>query len=577
MDVYDIIIIFVLATYAVVFAIYIYYTRKAMKQKTKLDLTTQQKASIVKDALRLLNCEGKWKTEKESRNVTYEYQNGNFRIRIEDQKMFVELGYFFCFSTEMENLQTVRHLCNLCNLSAETCRFYYTVDAEKNKIYAHITASLLPQEHAMASILTKTMSEMFYWQSAFSRGFDNQMEASKKADTRDMEADNSKWKRMMFLLREQEMLSQHVTPKERLGVAVPLTVGEAVNTIFAFAEIKPKRLVISTDKIVEITDENAISDYNIADAIVSDGEFCYEEAMLSLEFIDLRRTNYIRHIVLHLNEEKAAEHTLYFRLTATLLPLSISRDVQTLSPDNHPQCISMIVAYDLTSTEQLLNEFLYMKKETEALLKEGKDDQLTEEQQLIVDCTDDQVGYHLYHGKRLFLAKRFLEAEPHLCNAFDLMIPLFPSMKSRAQEAFYDTCYMLGFCYNEMRQFQRSYYYLELLFPLRRITYTEEYINCLVNQNDFRALQVIESVQETVEEVMNNSDGDEDADDVEKPETDITLASFCGFLKRRKAYLLIGRGRYDDARSILNELLNDPDSTDFAMNELAYLQKISEQ
>jgi hypothetical protein len=53
--------------------------------------------------------------------------------------------------------------------------------------------------------------------------------------------------------------------------------------------------------------------------------------------------------------------------------------------------------------------------------------------------------------------------------------------------------------------------------------------------------------------------------------------SFNSFLKRRKSYVLIETGRYDEARAILNELLNDPDSSDFAMSELAYLQKITEK
>lgn len=569
-------IIIVVAVFAAAFIIQ-WKRQKEAEKGNSLQSSSQEKEKIVSDALRMLNCEGTWNTQKEGRSILYDYQNGHFRIRITDNKPYVELGYFYCFSTEMENLQTVRHLCNMCNMSTETSLVFYTIDDEKNRINVHITANLLLDHKRAKAILTRAMADMFHWQTAFTQGFDNRIEASKKAEMRDLEADRSQWQRIIFLLREQEMQCQHVSPKERLGIGTPLTLGEVVLTMFAISNIKPKRLIVSNNTVSEITDESDITQYNIADAIIADGEFKHQEAMLSLEFLDLRHTSSTRHIVIHLKEEKGTEHTLYFRLTATLLPLNISRDIQPASSENSAHSVSMIAAYDMTSTEQRRNEYLYMKKEAEAMHQRGEDDQMTDEQKLLIDCANDDLGYHLYHGKRLFLAKRFLEAEPHLRNAFDMLMPSFPGLRASLQEAFYDSCYMLGFCYNEMQQYQHAFYYLEMVFPLRRITYTEEYINCLVNQHDFRVMQVIDSVQEMVERILHPDENSDEEDSEEKPDSNAAIMSFNSFLKRRKSYVLIETGRYDEARAILNELLNDPDSSDFAMSELAYLQKITEK
>jgi hypothetical protein len=51
------------------------------------------------------------------------------------------------------------------------------------------------------------------------------------------------------------------------------------------------------------------------------------------------------------------------------------------------------------------------------------------------------------------------------------------------------------------------------------------------------------------------------------------MVAFVGFLKRRKAYLLVSLERYDEAESLLKQLLNDPENSGFALRELAYIQK----
>jgi Tfp pilus assembly protein FimV len=55
---------------------------------------------------------------------------------------------------------------------------------------------------------------------------------------------------------------------------------------------------------------------------------------------------------------------------------------------------------------------------------------------------------------------------------------------------------------------------------------------------------------------------------------DIAASSFINFLKRRKAYVYIDLQHYDEAESLLKKMLDDPDNTDFAIGELAYLQKL---
>ena len=49
--------------------------------------------------------------------------------------------------------------------------------------------------------------------------------------------------------------------------------------------------------------------------------------------------------------------------------------------------------------------------------------------------------------------------------------------------------------------------------------------------------------------------------------------AFINFLRRRKAYILVEQKDYDNAEKLLKQMLDEPDSSDFALQELAYIQK----
>ena len=131
-------------------------------------------------------------------------------------------------------------------------------------------------------------------------------------------------------------------------------------------------------------------------------------------------------------------------------------------------------------------------------------------------------------------------------------------MKPENREQFYELCYLLGFCHHELGAYAKAYYYLDIIFPLRRIAFTEEYINVLVNNGDFRALSIINTL------LMSLADS--------SVQQQSTLHSFINFLRRRKAYVLIDRQQYAEAKLLLKQLLEEPESSDYALRELAYLQ-----
>ncbi len=114
-----------------------------------------------------------------------------------------------------------------------------------------------------------------------------------------------------------------------------------------------------------------------------------------------------------------------------------------------------------------------------------------------------------------------------------------------------------------MRKYDRAFFYLEINRNSGNINQLMELVNAVSNAGDIRAFFFIDKYLRTVEKNF--------ADETHLPEN---IANFVAFLKRRHAYCLINFGKFDEAEMELKELLKDPVSNDYALSELAYIQRI---
>lgn len=126
---------------------------------------------------------------------------------------------------------------------------------------------------------------------------------------------------------------------------------------------------------------------------------------------------------------------------------------------------------------------------------------------------------------------------------------------------------MLGFCYNELQQYDRAYYYLTFVTGVNRTLYAEEYVNCMIYLGDYRSLMTIDGILED----LHNSIVEDEEGEVEQ-----SVHPFLQFLYRRKAYVLVELRRFDEAEEMLRQMIDDPESGDFALDELAYIQQLRE-
>lgn len=543
-------------------------------------LTTDMKVRerLVTRTLTLMNCDCRWEDDNGERVAAFDYQNGHFRIRVEKDTPYLRLMYLFFYTTQAEHLNLVRHVCNQSNLNSECERIVYSTNAEKNEVDLHAMTGVLLHPDYARETLARAMQNMFSWQNAFVRRFEELLRGAGKEST-DIEADAVKWGHEMSLLREMEIAHQ---PEGELRDAPdsvqPLALTALVQRLFDLNTFHPLGIEV-LDGPLRGTDIPADQVPTLTLRQLLDGQGTLaRRCVATLHFQDdtkhARRT-----LLLMLSEHGGDDQSSYYRLTMTIEPLSARyHDVPFGWSKNQAQTVSALVAMDRVTDKQRVDEFRYMWKEALEKAKAGDTEGLTDEQKLVCEIVDESLAKDLYFGRRHFSNNCFAEALTYLEHAYHQLLPRFKYMKNAQKEQFFEVCYLIGFCYAEMKQYDRAIYYLELTTPLRRITYTTEQVNCMVNYGDIRVEDMVDGLIGELE--LHHSDGDDDDDDEEGGGgggglmLDANVRNFYNFLRRRKVYLLIERESYPYARKLLKDMLKEPENSDFAINELAYLQRI---
>ena len=523
---------------------------------------------IVSKALKALNCVGEWQEEKDAAIIRFNFQSGHFGIRIINKRPQVELSYLFFAEAEMSDVNIVRHVCNHFNLNSDGPRFSYTLNEETNIIDLHIMTPLLLDEDRAEEIVSTAMVDIFAWQNSFVRYLTEVKNDAKNSSTPDLEWAAKEVERDFFLLREQELRHQKKGADWRQNDKEAATLRQWMDKVFGFVDVVFSELIVITDELMTISDRETIATYNLSDSLIANGAFVRQKAMLDLVFFLPAHPTTRRRMTFSIQQADGCDDILYYQVVATLLPLPSGIGRPLNSREVQVQSQAVLLAYDLRSTKQLQDEFVYMWKEAKSKMANGEENQLTEEQQMLAKVEHVDAARFVYRSRTLYRQKRYYEAIACLENAYRLMNPNYQRLSKAEKSVFSEVCYMLGFCYNELRQYDRAYYYLSLIIGLNHALYAQGYVNCLINLGDHRALMAIDSI---LEDLRSSLSEDED-DEIEHP-----LRPFLQFLYRRKSYVLIELRRLDEAEEILRQMMDDPESADFALDELAYIQQLREK
>lgn len=543
--------------------------RNLFKPSLRLsDLDLSENRRIVSKALKALNCTGEWRKEGDAALVRYTFQSGHFGIRIIGNCPQVELSYLFFAEAEMKDINIVRHVCNHFNLNSTGPRFSYSINEETNIIDMHILTPLLLDDDRAKDILSSAMVDMFLWQNSFIRSLTDVKKEAKSSATSDLEWSEKEVARDFFLLREQELRHQKKGAEWRQNDKEAATLKQWMDKVFGLVDVVFSELTVVTDTVTVINDRESIASYNLSDTLIVDGAFVRQKAMLDLVFFLPAHPTTRRRMTFSIQQADGCDDVLYYQVVATLLPLPSGIGRPLHSKEVQVQSHSVLLAYDLRSTKQLQDEFVYMWKEAKSKVANGEENQLTEEQRLIANVESVDAARFVYRSRTLHRQKRYYEATSCLENAYRLLNSNIDKKSLEERNLFLEVCYMLGFCYNELQQYDRAYYYLTFVTGVNRTLYAEEYVNCMIYLGDYRSLMTIDGI---LEDLHNSIVEDEEG------EFEQSVHSFLQFLYRRKAYVLVELHRFDEAEEMLRQMIDDPESGDFALDELAYIQQLREK
>lgn len=253
--------------------------------------------------------------------------------------------------------------------------------------------------------------------------------------------------------------------------------------------------------------------------------------------------------------------TAYMRVSVMIPNFSDSDDFRTIRSKNAPFTTSFILCFDIVSPGKKLKK--YAEVEASILEKNKQGEKLTpDEKSLLEGLTySKSIGQNFGYGRWLVSENRFADALTPLMKAYDQLRKAIITDFDKARELFAETCFNIGFCFNELEQFDRAFYFLDLIQPFDRITYVIEYINSMVNNCDPRAMHTVRNYLEEFKNGKRVVDSEE-------------TSFFYNFLARRLAYLYIEYEMWDDARHLLEQLKETEPNHDFACEELRYIDRV---
>jgi len=518
--------------------------------------------------LKNYNCSYDIEHEDNATIYNFEFQAARFVAAIRKQDDCVEVTFPSMSSFPMGQLDLVRSKCNERNNSNILFKYSYSVDHNTNQVDVHMSFfnnKVDPEDMA------HELKAAFHFQREWYRDFDEAVSIAKDSDTFDLESELYKHQREMFMLRRLELKHQLDSSAASIAAGTgALTLWQMLETVMPLPQSTLLFMTVNTVSGQQrLEDETAIRSYDLRRALVegegNQARHTRDYAMLDLHYKQ-GHDEQPRLLTIALTAEGEDDHSIYSRVTLTTVPRNASR-VNSLSNEaRQPRSVSMLIALDRSDDKKRQQEFDYMWTDARLKVKNGEQENLSEEQEMLSQVNVADVAYNLYWGQQMFNAERYYEAILHLENVYNSFRENFFEMSAKHKQVFMEVAYKLGFCYNELGLYRQAFYYLDLMASDGNIRHTMELVNTMANSKDLRLFSYTDGV---MEEVRRNFNEEEDLPD--------NIRDLINFLRRRRGYAFIDFNQLDKAEEIFTAMLDEEENADYAINELAYIKKLRQQ
>lgn len=506
--------------------------------------------------------------DKDGSTFEYEYQGGRFVTYVYNTSRFVHIIFPGIASDKLECEPVYARECNKLNSYLHPVKF--VAGQTEDSVHLDIISTVpLPSLLADSKeFLQAIFAEIFRSSRRAVDSLKEDLKEAEEAEENDDEYSKLCDYRKTQLLREKELSHDTQNPfkRGRSTVEPYVTLESYLKEIFDIYIDSVAMLDIVGDDVQRIEDVEEIKKKFILSPVVDYGEDGKVEVsrMTATILVYLKSdeddNSFGNILTIHLRVESETKDVVLVRASSVLPPQG---ETAKHSIEAEMQAHTLLLGVDTRTSKEKIDEFVFMQADAEDKVMSGKEDELTDAQRAIFFSENSVIGYELYWANRYCDAKRSLDALSYFKHAYELMEQLRHMDKGDNERwLFYHVAFLIGYCYLDLNNPEMAYFYLDVSRAgLDRIVDHEEYINCLVNRGDFRTLELLNNVIKQFEDQKDQFEGNE------------RMIAHYHFLQRRRSYVLIDMGEYAKAESILKKLLEVEDSKEFALNELAVIQK----
>lgn len=311
--------------------------------------------------------------------------------------------------------------------------------------------------------------------------------------------------------------------------------------------------VICGERIDTITDSAEMLEFNIRTFVKQYPDpHSIESFILELTFeyttiaITLRKLTY------------STPKVLYFNCM-----ISNTTAVNTGVKDDH-YFLSVIEVQLERTAEQEYWEAKYLWEDAHDKVENNQQKDLTEEQRWILDIKTSDCDSDIFWGKRFSTSGCYIQSLWHFRRALDEIVTSWGSLDNDGKTVYYRLQQCIAADYYKLGMYEKAYAYISsCMGRAQDENSTVILIDSLCMMRDLRAIEVIDSFRNSLEDVL---------DHIEEDGGSVDMANrMFAYFDKRSLYMLVLFNRLGEAENLANEMIEANVATEYAQKELKYI------
>ena len=536
-------------------------TAAVVSETTEQNTTSRTGTEILTDFLAQMGCMVEHSEVREE--WTYRVflcQGAYFESYSNDQNEEILLYYHWGVPYSRDNYLWVQRICNQVSSKHKYVQITYRYDSERDMLDVVIK---------VGTINPSAEELKYHFHAIFEVARELLMENDNRDQVSEEERIDQSRDEALSLRVKQYNEPMRIMANYKHFNARNLSIGQLIQSLFAKEQVEDllSMTIVTEQGTEQVSQRDAIARTDVFSIMVqqSDGSI-HVSTTPAVITIDTTFHHYT--FTLHL--VKQTVDGIFLRLTAMKVAYDHLQE-QTPSFVYTPQAVSCLLCYE-TNDENTFEHF--GEKIAAARQAERSGEELTDEQQELIDLNQSKDDYYYTEGVRMALHQQYLQAiqllEPYYLRASqqydeDGTLHFWHATRS---------AYYLALSYYHLGQLEKAFYYIHLVHHHGRMDAHYLYFKILFEKQDVRLPYELETIKDQLEaELHEMTIRDEPLNENEQWEYNQKEAYYL-FLYRMHTEVLIREQRYQLAYDHLHYLSQYEQTEEYALSRMEELDKI---